>query len=314
MPRAIAAAVALAAPCFLEPSMLAADAGMSARAGRAVARLGATQSITVAELEERVASMPLFQRMAYGVTPDAIRRSVLTEVLIPDRLLALEADAEHAERDPAVAYAAEQALSGATVRAIRAQVGEASTISREDVRAYYGAHRARYESPERYQVWRILCKTRHDAASVLEAFKGNPTPKAFSDMAREHSEDKATYLRGGNLGFVSEDGSSSFPDFRVDPAIVHVAQTVRDGEFVPYPVAEGSYFSIVWRRGTVAAVHRDVDQVAGAIREALAGERVKEATDRLLRTLRSLRVHDRNDSLLQTADVACTAEADGGAR
>jgi peptidyl-prolyl cis-trans isomerase C len=294
--------------------MLAADAGMSARGGRAVARLGATQSITVADLEERIASMPLFQRMAYGVTPDAIRRSVLTEVLIPDRLLALAADAEHAERDPEVAYATERALSGATVRAIRAQVGDASAIAMEDVRTYYEAHRARYESPERYQVWRILCKTRQDAATLLEAFKGNPTPKAFSDMAREHSEDKATYLRGGNLGFVGEDGSSSFPDFRIDPTIVHVAQTVRDGEFVPYPVAEGSYFSIVWRRGTLAAVHRDVDQAAGAIREVLAGERVKEATDRLLRTLRSLRVHDRNDSLLQTAYVASTPEAEGGAR
>jgi peptidyl-prolyl cis-trans isomerase C len=314
MPRAIVAAVALAALCLLEPSMLSADAGASARTDRVVARLGATESITVADLEERIANMPPFQLMTYGVTPGAIRRGVLTEVLIPDRLLALEADAEHAERDPAVAYAAERSLSGATVRAIRAQVGDASAISMEDVRAYYEAHRARYESPERYQVWRILCKTRHDAASLLEAFKGNPTPKAFSDMAREHSEDKATYLRGGNLGFVGEDGSSSFPDFRVDPAIVRVAQTVRDGEIVAYPVAEGSYFSIVWRRGTVAAVHRDVDQVAGAIREVLAGERVKEATDRLLRALKSSRVRDRNDSLLQTADVASMAEADGGAR
>jgi hypothetical protein len=340
MPRRILAALAVVAVGWVDPLAGTADAGATEAGGpviarpgriedaggpviappgriedaggRVVARLGATDAITVSDLEDRIADMPSFQRVAYGATADAIRRNVLTTVLIPDRLLVLEARARSVEREPPADYAIERALAGATIRAVRARVGDASSVSMDDVRAYYASHPDRYESQQRCQVWRILCKTRDEAQAVLDAIRRDPTPKAFADLAREHSQDKATYLRSGNLGFVSEDGSSSFPDFRVDPAIVRAAQGVRDGEFVSTPVAEGDSFAVLWRRGTIAAVHRSVDQVADAIRDELVRERVKVETDRLLAALRPAKVRDENASPLETIESPA-AESSGPA-
>ena len=89
--------------------------------------------------------------------------------------------------------------------------------------------------PERINLWRILCKTRDEAATVLEAARRDPTIAKYNDLAREHSIDKATNLRGGNLGFVGPDGASNEAGVKVDPALVKAAQTVKDGELVPQP-------------------------------------------------------------------------------
>ncbi|NVL83695.1 hypothetical protein HWN75_26335, partial [Escherichia coli] len=83
----------------------------------------------------------------------------------------------------------------------------AAAVPMEDVRRYYDENRSRFDSPERINLWRILCKTREEAATVLESAKREPTIAKYNDLARDHSIDKATNLRGGNLGFVGPDGA-----------------------------------------------------------------------------------------------------------
>jgi peptidyl-prolyl cis-trans isomerase C len=181
----------------------------------------------------------------------------------------------------------------------------------DEVRRYYEENRARYDAPERYQIWRILCKTVEDALSVLEAMKRDPTPATFGALAREHSLDKATNLRAGNLGFVTADGGSNEPGLRVDPAVVRAAQSVADGALVPEPVGEGQYFSVVWRRGTIGPTKRAVDDVAAQIRDALWKARVKEETDRLLARLRADKVRSLDPSLLGAIDIPADTAAFG---
>ena len=54
-----------------------------------------------------------------------------------------------------------------------------------DVQAYYERNRARYDAPERYRLWRILCKTREEAQEVLGAALADSTPKTFAQLASE---------------------------------------------------------------------------------------------------------------------------------
>ena len=153
-------------------------------------------------------------------------------------------------------------------------------------RAYYEKNESRYSAPERIQIWRILCTTREDAQRVLEAAERDPTPRAFSELAREHSLDRATYLRGGNVGFILPDGGSNEPGLHIDPAVVRAAQSVRDGEIVPAPVVEGAYYAVVWRRGTQQATRKTVEEAAVSIREVLWREHFKIADRPLVMALR----------------------------
>ncbi len=267
--------------------------------GLVVARIGPSRTITVRQLEARLAALPAFQRSTFGSGPDGVRRGLLDQVLVRDELLALAAEKQGIASQPGTAFAVERARSQATLRAIRDRVGKASAISEADVEAYYEANRARYDTPERYQIWRILCKTREEAASVLDAAKKDPTPKAFGELARDHSQDKATYLRAGNLGFVTADGTSSEPGWKVDEAVVRAAMSVRDGDLVASPVIEGEYFSVVWRRGTIAANKRTVADAAPQIRDAIWKTRVKEETDKLVASLRASKLRDLDESILE---------------
>jgi peptidyl-prolyl cis-trans isomerase C len=271
----------------------------------------AARSITVGEIEDRIAALPPFQRASFGNTPDLVRRTFLMQVLIPEALFSLGAEARKLAEEPRTSREIDRALSGATIRALRDRLGPASAIPMQDVQKYYDDNRARYDTAERYQIWRILCKTRDEAAAVLEQAKKDPTPKTFGQLARDHSVDKATNLRDGNLGFLTADGASNEPGLRVDPAIVRAAQAVRDGEFVPTPVPEGDSFAVVWRRGTVAANHRTVDDVAAQIRDTLWKARVKKETDALLASLRASKLRDYDPSLVDGIEVPVDADAGG---
>jgi peptidyl-prolyl cis-trans isomerase C len=289
------------------------DAGAAGRRDRVVASVGAAphvRAITVGELEDRFGALAPFQRASFGATTDVARRNFLAQILVPEALLAAAADERGLAQDARVAYDLDRVVSNAAIRAIRARIGPASAIPFEDVQKYYDDNRTRYDAPERIQVWRILCRTRDEAALVLQQAKADPTPKAFGNLARDHSLDKATNLRAGNLGFLTLDGTSLEPGLRVDPAVVRAAHGVRDGEFVAAPVPEGDSFAVVWRRGTVAPNRRSVEDVAPQIRDALWKDRVKRETDRLVSDLRAAKLRDLNPSLVD--GIPAPADTDAG--
>jgi peptidyl-prolyl cis-trans isomerase C len=313
--RLAAGGFALAA-LFANASLYADGGADDARRAAIVARVGPLE-ITVGQVESRLGEMPPFQRAAWGNTPPMIRERFLNEVMVPQTLLSLAANAQGIERQAPASYAIERARSTAAVRAIRARIGSPGAISADDVRVYYEQNRARFESPERYQIWRILYKTREAAQAALRALKSNPTPKAFSEFARNDSQDRGTSLRGGNLGFVTADGTSSEPGLRVDPAVMRAVQAVQDGDLVPAPVEEGPYFAVAWRRGSVASVRQSVDDAAPLIRDTLWKNRVKAETDELLASLRAAKVRDVNESFLESinmTDVTAERAHDGGLR
>jgi hypothetical protein len=312
MPRPLAAAGLVLGFVLVQGETLAGDAGAGLRRTTIVATVGAgplSRSITAGDLEDRIAAMPSYQRATFGATADAIRRRVLDEVLVRDALLSVGTEASRLDAQPAVERAIDRADTTATVRAVRSALGPASDISMDDVRAYYERNRSRYDAPARYQVWRILCKTSDEAQAVLDAAKADPTPKTFAQLARDHSQDKATALRSGNLGFLTDDGSSSEPGLRVDPAVVRAAEAVRDGDLVGAPVAEGAFFAVVWRRGSTPARKRAVEDVAPPIREILLRERAKAKVDELLASLRAARVRDLHEDLLDTVDLGALPDA-----
>jgi peptidyl-prolyl cis-trans isomerase C len=289
------------------PPSAAADAG---RRAMPVAQIGGSRTITVGELEDRVAAVPPFQRATFGATPDVVTQEFLMSVLIPESLFALGASADKLDERLPAAYEAERVRSRSTIRAIRERLGPESAIPIADVQTYYDANRDRYDTPERWQVWRILCKTQEEAQGVIDIAKKDPTPKTFAELARDHSIDKGSNLRAGNLGFINPDGTSSEPGLKVDPAVVRAVQGVKDGQLVPTPVKEPDGYDVVWRRGSIPANKRSVDDVAAQIRDTLWKQRVKEETDKLVASLRASHLKDYDEAPL--TDPSLVIMVDGG--
>lgn len=273
-----------------------------ARRALIVAKVG-KRSITLGELESRLALVPRFQLATFGATPDEIRKNFLQKVVVPEALYAEAAESTHADESPLGQHEKKRVLAEAAIRGIKAPLPKARDLSEDQLKRYFDEHRARYELDEGILVWRILCSTREEAATVLEGAKKTPTIDAFSTLAREHSVDKSTNLRNGNLGFLSPDGTSNEAGLKVDPAIVKAASTVKDGELVKEPVKEGEYFAVVWRRGTRPASKKTLQSVEAQVRDAMVREAGEKEVEKVLAELKARDVKDVDLLVLNLVDV-----------
>lgn len=273
-----------------------------ARKSVIVAKVG-KRSITVGELEERLAEVPRFQLVEFGKTPGEIRASFLERILIREALLAEGAEAESLTKELPWSKEIDRVKSSAALRALRAQVPSAAEVPQAEVAQYYETNKSFYDSPERVHVQRILFSSEADAKAAITALQKDLTLKAFADLAREKSLDKATNMRGGNLGFLGPDGASNEAGLKADPGLVTAAKTVKDGELVAKPVPEGPNFAVVWRRGTVAATKRTLDEVAPQIRDTLSRRKLEEAQKRHLDELVKAHVTARDDGPLSVFNV-----------
>lgn len=296
--RSLAVAVACCALSLSHASNAGMTADEVARRGAVVAKVG-SRTVTLGELEDKLALVPNFQRPVFGKNDEELKAHFLDEVLVADALVAEAAAKDKFADRPEVSLYLARIRAEAALRATRAEVPAASSISKEDVTKYYDAHVDRFVQKERMQLWRIMVKTEAEAKEILELLKKDGTPKEFGRLAREKSLDKATYLRNGNLGFVSPDGTASEATIRVAATLPAAALKVKDGEIVPQPVPEGEFFAVVWRRGSTAAKKQTVEQANVEIRDAIVREGVEKRTKELIESLRK-----KNLSFLDHAGLA----------
>lgn len=303
------AAIVLASTA-LAPAHAQTDASADAeRRAKVAVRVGeppVTVRVTVGELEDRLAAIPPFQLRTFGDSREAIVKKYVDDVLVRDLLLGAGAEQRGLAKELPWEHQLQRARSSATLRALRKDTPSPNAIPMEDVKRFYEENRSRFDSPERINVWRILCKTRDEADTVLAAAKRDPTIAKYNDLAREHSIDKATNLRGGNLGFLAADGTSNEAGLKVDPALVQAASTVKDGEFVAQPVPEAGAFAVVWRRATVPANKRTLEESTAQIRTTLYRERTEAAEKKLMTDLRARNVKEVNYDLLKIIELGAT--------
>jgi peptidyl-prolyl cis-trans isomerase C len=287
------------------------SAGLSpnevARRNAVAVRVG-PKEISVGEIEDRLAAIPRFQLSTMGETADTIRRKFIAEVIVPEVLLSAGAEKQRVDKEIVVQNSILRALANATLRVEKNKVGNPSAIPMDEVRKYYDENKAKFDSPLRYSVWRILCAKREEAVAVIDAAKANLTTDNFTKLAREHSIDKATSMRGGNVGFIDLEGNSNEQGLKVDPIIAKSAGTVKDGQLVQIPVPEGTGFAVVWHKGTVAPAHRSADEAVPQIREAIHRQKVEDATKVAIDDLRREHLTEFNEGVLNGIEVS---SADG---
>ncbi|WP_437939953.1 peptidyl-prolyl cis-trans isomerase [Sorangium sp. So ce341] len=276
-------------------------------AGAVVARVG-DRVITAPEVERRLAQIPPFQLQSFGRTPEEIRKNFVGQVLVREQLLAQGAAAQKLTERADVQDRIRSVLRAALLQRVQAEAAASSPVTDEEVRAYYEAHRDKFSSPAMVALWRILVATREEAEAILAELKKDPSPQRFKDIARERSLDKATSMRGGDLGFVAPDGATSEPGLKVAPGLLEAAARVKDAELVPEPVPEGDRFAVLWRRQSRRPVSRSLEQEAPSIRQILAHGKAEAQVKQLLERLRAQDVSSHAPELVDLIDVTSTGD------
>ena len=280
----------------------ATSAEETARRAKVAVRVG-SRTMTVGELEDRLAEIPPFQAAMFGASRDEVVKAYVDQVVVRDLLLGAAAEKRKLDEQLPAKHQLQRARSMATLRALRAELKSPAAIPMADVTKYYEDNRSKFDSPERVNLWRILCKTREEALAVIEQAKRDLTIPKFNELAREHSIDKATNLRGGNLGFVAADGTSNEAGLKVEPSLVKAAAGVRDGDLVPEPAPEASGFAVIWRRSTVPATKRTLTEAEAQIRTTLFRERTEAGEKKLIDDLRAKNVRDVDADLLKIIEL-----------
>jgi peptidyl-prolyl cis-trans isomerase C len=238
------------------------------------------------DVERRLARLPRYQLDALGRTPDEARRRFVDSVLVPELLYAEAARERQLQDAPWLRARIREVYHRALRDRLLADSLAEQPITEGDVQAHFEAHRSDFQSEERLLLWRILVDDEALARRILAEARGAGGPERWKQLAREHSRDVATHLRGGELGFVGPDGRTDVPQVRVDPALYAAAQPLADGALAPEPVREGDHYAVVWRRGTRPAQGRALDEVRPFIMDVLERQRAFSALSRLLESLR----------------------------
>jgi peptidyl-prolyl cis-trans isomerase C len=274
-----------------QPAAADADSVIVARAGDAV--------ITASDLTRRLQALPAAQLATFGATAEEVRQGFLTRVLVPELQASLQARQQRLADAPRALDRTREILRLALDGALAQETLQQSPVTPAEVSAYFEANKGRFEQPLRVRLWRILVNDAATAERLLEQAKATPTPAKWSELAREHSVDKATHLRQGDLGFVHPNGDTDAPRVRVDPALFRAAEPLPDGALVGKPVPEGQRFALVWRRGSLPAKSRTLAQEEGPIRLLLERRRLAEARKALLVRLRAAHVRDEQPNLVE---------------
>lgn len=166
---------------------------------------GAGVTVTASDLDGDMQRIPAESRKAVMSQPDSVAQ--MASNLYVRRALAAEAEKAGLAADPIVAAALRLARDRVLSDAQLARIDEANKPDEAALERYasnaYKAEPARFAAPEQTRVRHILIRTattdaRAKAEKLLAELKGGAD---FDALARTHSEDPGSAVRGGDLGF-----------------------------------------------------------------------------------------------------------------
>jgi peptidyl-prolyl cis-trans isomerase C len=94
----------------------------------------------------------------------------------------------------------------------------------------------------------------------------------------------------------------------VDPRVVEAASRVKDAEIVSEPVPEGDRFAVLWRRQSMKAVNRTLEQEAPSIRQVIAHNKAEAQVKELLARLRKEQLEQHNPDYVDLIDISSTGD------
>jgi len=241
--------------------------GVAKDAGPVVADVDGIQ-VTAREFEIAAArKVP-----ANGKSLSATEKKEVLDDLVTQKMLYLEAKKAGIDQDPKV----QKVMVNTLLRQeVYANVRN-SDFTEEELRQYFDAHKDDFVVPAKVQVRRIYIKakparTDAEAQTLAEKYdeQVKASPDSFRQVASEHSEDPYR-RRGGDIGYVSEDGKPGIP-----PQVIKQAFALKVGQ-VSEPFAAGGGWNVVMVSGKRDRVERTFEQMKGSVLRKVKNDRYKE--------------------------------------
>lgn len=265
-----------------------------------VARVG-DQSLTLCDFTRRVNSQNPYLRARFNA-PE--QRRALLQSWVDAELLANEAVHRNLDQDPQVRRAITMQLARRLEQWVREGVAE-PTVTDDEVRAYFDAHRAEYDTEAQVRASQIVLGARADAERALADVRAHEDDDAyFRARVRAVSVDPVTRGSDGDMAFFPMNGGSD-----VVPEVAAAAFTLtRPGQILDRVVESahggpnhGPGFHVVRLTARRDAMHRTLDDESRRIRVRLQREKVDHAQDAAMQQLLD---QLRRDNPVQVDDAA----------
>jgi len=289
---------------------IAATAVAGGGAERVVANID-KHAITVKHVEEQFQKMPRYQLRLLGPDGDTIRARFVDQIVRME-LLSVAGEANGLADRAEVRARIDSVLLSAMQSELADEIKTTPVVA-GDVKAYYDAHKDRYQSEERIKIWQIVVATKAQADAILQIIRDDPNykkdpVKAWGDLARKHSTDTATAMRRGNLGFVRPDGSTAHKHVKVDPTLYQAAANIGDGIVFPAPVPLGTAYVVLQRRGSHRTPERSLATEAKSIGGLLEMQRKRASIQAYIADLRQKNVTMVSPEKLSTLEMTFDGE------
>ncbi|MEZ4407774.1 MAG: peptidylprolyl isomerase [Polyangiales bacterium] len=249
-----------------------------------VAQVG-DQRLTLCDFARRVNSQNPYLRARFNA-PE--QRRALLESWVDTELLAAEAQHRHLDDEPEVRRAVTIQLARRLEQSVREGVNPPQVTDAE-VRAYYDAHRADYETDAQVRASQIVLRTREEAERALADVRAHADDDAyFRAQARERSVAPTARTDDGDLAFFPNTGGASVP-----PEVARAAFTLtRAGEVFPQVVESahggpdhGPGFHVIRLTARREPLHRTLEDETRRIRNLLTRQRLDAAQQEAMRAL-----------------------------
>jgi len=195
------ASVSYLAACPPAPENAGADSGAQICAspsdGSAVVVQSGSLTVTQTEFDAELLSIPERARARYENDKD---KGDLANRILLNKALFQKVEAEGLVSDPVVQQAARMAAEKAYVNALFKKL-EAEAVSEQAVMAHYEENKARFSRPM-VRARHILVKDESLAGTLLAQINAGGD---FAALAQEHSEDRGSKGRGGELPWSGRD-------------------------------------------------------------------------------------------------------------
>lgn len=212
-------------------------------------------------------------------------RAQMLQQFVLHRVLAREARERKLDQSPAYkARLIDQADDLLSAQLMMSVSQERATVTPEDVQRFYAANAKRYEIPARGSLAQIVCKSKEDAAKVIELLDGGAT---FEKLAQDRSTDGETKSRDGKLSDPILPTGDAVPGAGDDKELHAKLWNLKAGEYTKESCQVGDGW-IVYQmtdkhEAKTPTLEQIRDRVEGDCRQARGKEVMQQFVDEMLR-------------------------------